>query len=968
MSCAALRVVNGVVGGRREQDAGERLLDRLLRAAPTAEVIPPTLTDLLPLLDRRVTAGAGFLWVDCGYTSSDEGSLLTAPAHRRTPRYLGSDALGWYGGGFLPALIQLLLLREEVGVPSTAAVLEAAAASFDELRLCWFAVRALDAPVVDLVAPFVSNFAARGASHDGPSGVAAASSEALQPLPIRDVRGFVEHVERVAVTPSFSRAREHLSHVFWFTLRGVSYVVCVVHEAHTEVFTKVLTSPGSLCGPHDHPLSFLHCMQAVKLGLWRCAAVPRTPRGAAEPRCEWCVRVGSHQWEDPLDAVSMLQRLQDIPPFGASAVAPPAGFGAAAAESRHGAAQEELQPTQRRRTSVRRITPVEAQTSRLPSAAATVRDDGLSASSRVRSPCESRCTSWISSEAGLPYAPPPALHLGVVHMREQLVAEKEQLRQEAAEAQRATARHAHLRCEERTLQEEAASLRKRLASLRHDHAAEENGMRHASGGGPAAGAVEHLQQEAEKEPRPTGRLLQFTPQEIEAHYETVREQLRRNHQSQLSVLAKQQQEEEAAVERFCAEQAARRHREAAASREELRQIQDDIAAAARGLRCLEADAARGPRTPTPHRRRSDTAVETPCALQMEEEEGAAGTATPLLQKEQDELERLETEAELLQEGVDRARASVHRLVVSLHEGHERRGRGTPPRASVAAYNKSWHAALRCSAQRTLLATERLCRARIEREYSQRLLAVCKQWHDELDCVALHSPLTTALHAARAKYATLQAEWETAQHTQMHRQHAAERELDTVRESHAELWREVQALREQRSRLPGEQRRVVAELQQQLQGEAATVLRRITAVVAALARESLGESNERRDGRECDVRRALETALAAGCHRAPRQPRQTPDREAWGVVQGETRKPFLAADLALMRETCEAYKALCAGVLERHRLEAEVRRLSGACDAVAPTLSAERHGVGPRQQSRPQLAAVAAAPAEGGERH
>ncbi|EKF38758.1 hypothetical protein MOQ_001030 [Trypanosoma cruzi marinkellei] len=940
MAFVAVRVINGVISGKREQEAEERLLDRLLKALPNAEVIPPTVTDLLPLVDRHVSAGNGLLWVDCGYSSTDEGSLLTAPVDRRMPKYIGSDALGWYGGGFLPALIHLLLLREQVRISNTYPH-DSAFTSSGKIRLRWFAVRSFDTPVVDLVAPFVPIHMKRGASHEVHAGATVSPLAPFEHLIIHDIRGFVEHLERVVVTPSFSRAREHLSHVFWLTLRGISYVVCIVHDAHTEFFTKALTCSDHLCGPQGPPLSFIHSIQSVKLGLSfneTLYRTPRTPQGITSPNWGWCIRVGSHQWEDPLGLLSMMQRLLDIPTSREATEERSRDCSLAVSEPTHGAEHEEVKPTQRRRTTVRRIMPAEPKKASLSSETAT-KENVLSGGSHGTSLCASRCTSRTSSEKGLPRNSLSSPHLGLVHLQEQIMLEKERLKHTEVEAQRAMERHALLEREEHTLQKEAATINGNIKFLRHAIEVEKKRMQHVSDRNLSEEAQQSRRYEEDKGRRE--RSQQFTPQRINEHYENVREQLRRSIQSQMAALARQQEEEQSRMEHFCEEQAEQRRLETAKSHEELRQIQEDINAATKELQCLEEEETREAFMSQLYRLGNETPIERTQVTPMDKDEAT----TLLLQKKRHELLLLEEKARRLQEVVGMARESVRRIS-SANERKERRIT-RPITRTFLSYDTPLHNVLRLSVRRTLKEEERLCRARIEREYMDYLMSFWNQWQDEACCVSLNSPLTTALRAAQANYTALQKEWEKAQHEQMGSQHDVEKELEAVKEFTAGLRRELEDMQKRHSAYISEQRRIVEELQHVLQSEADKVLRHITAVVETLLCEVGGETRNSRDdildGQESNVRRALQTALTAGCHQVSRQYRQRREKETQGIVQDKTHVPFPEASLLLIQETCQEYKKLCEGILERHRLDVENCSLSESCHAKEEKLSVERNG-------------------------
>ncbi|RNF21117.1 hypothetical protein TcG_03137 [Trypanosoma cruzi] len=940
MAFVTVRVINGVISGKREQEAGERLLDRLLKALPNAEVIPPTVTDLLPLVDRHVSAGNGLLWVDCGYSSSDEGSLLTAPVDRRTPKYIGNDALGWYGGGFLPALIQLLLLREEVRISKNFSH-ESAFKSSGKMHLRWFAVRSFDTPVVDLVAPFVPIHTGRDASQEVDAGAAVSPSAPLEHLIIYDVRGFVEHLERVVVTPSFSRAREHLSHVFWLTLRGVSYVVCIVHDTHTEFFTKALTCPNHLCGSQGHPLSFLHSIESVKLGLSfneTLCQTPSTPRGSTSPNWGWCVRVGSHQWEDPLDFVSLLQRLLDVPTCREATVALSCDCSLAASKPTHGAEHEEVKPTQRRRTTVRRITPAEPQRASLSSETAT-NEDVLPDGSNGTSLCASRCASRISSEKVLSRNSLYSPRLGVVHLREQIILEKERLMHAELEAQRAMERHALLEREEHTLQKEAATINGNIEFLRNAIEAEEKRMQHFSGGNLTEKT--RLQRHHEEDKGRREKSLQFTPQQISEHYENVRKQLRRSIQSQMAALAHQQEEEESKMEHFCEEQAEQRRLETARSHEELRQIQEDINASTKELQCLEEEEKREAFISQSHRVGNEASIERTHVTQKDMDEARA----LMLQKKRHELLLLEERARRLQEVVEMARESV-RCISSVKERKER-CITRPTTRTFLSYDAPLHVALRLSVRRTLKEEEKLCRARIEREYMECLMSFWKQWQEEVYCVTLNSPLTKALRAARANYTSLQEEWEKTQREQMGSQQDVERELEAVKAYNAALRRELEDMQKRHNACLSEQRRIIEELQHVLQSEADTVLRHITNVVETLLCEADGESrnalDDIRDGQKSNVRRALQTVLTTGCHQVSRHYRQRRQKKTQGTVQDKTHMPISEASLLLIQETCQEYKKLCEGILERHRPEVESCCLADSCHAKEEILSVERNG-------------------------
>ncbi|KAH9598494.1 hypothetical protein LSM04_001010 [Trypanosoma melophagium] len=88
MECAriAVRVINGVVSSS---------INKLIRYSQKPQY-SHTLTDAIPLVQSLLDSSLGLLWLDGGYNSnsSDEGTLLTAPAYHCSPTYIGGDALG----------------------------------------------------------------------------------------------------------------------------------------------------------------------------------------------------------------------------------------------------------------------------------------------------------------------------------------------------------------------------------------------------------------------------------------------------------------------------------------------------------------------------------------------------------------------------------------------------------------------------------------------------------------------------------------------------------------------------------------------------------------------------------------------------------------------------------------------------------------------------------------------------------
>ncbi|KAH9598627.1 hypothetical protein LSM04_007006 [Trypanosoma melophagium] len=134
----------------------------------------------------------------------------------------------------------------------------------DTLQLRWCPVRSFNTHVVDLIDPFVSSSVNSTLSPEVNSDPTRVST--LRHLVLHSVRDFVQHMERVVVTPSFSTVRESLSHIFWFTQWGISYIVCIVQETHTSVFMDPINSTLDLSEQEEAPLSFLRNMQAVKKG------------------------------------------------------------------------------------------------------------------------------------------------------------------------------------------------------------------------------------------------------------------------------------------------------------------------------------------------------------------------------------------------------------------------------------------------------------------------------------------------------------------------------------------------------------------------------------------------------------------------------------------------------------------------------------------------------------------------------
>ncbi|KEG08920.1 hypothetical protein DQ04_06171010 [Trypanosoma grayi] len=904
MPLTAVRVISGVFGGQEERGEGERLADRVVKAFPGVKVIPPTLTDAMPLVERLAGVDNGFLWVDCGYNSSDEGTMLTAPAHRHSVNsYLGSDALGWYCSGFIPALVRLLLLREETG---------AAAAMPDAVRLQWFAVRSFDAKVVDLVDPFVPSSTGRSAPHrpredasssSSPSSFSLSSASSLRHLVLRDVRGFLEHVERVAATPSFSRARERLSHVFWLTWRGVSCVTCVLHEAHTSGFARVLDPSVDLRGQQDYPLSFLRTMQAVKVGLSLNTSVFRASRVLPEtaPLSCWCVRIGSHQWEDPLGVLPLLQRLQGTPNGGEalSTSSSSRGLSCGSTHEQIGRAKRQMSS---RGSTVRRIMSVEA--------AIGEQDTDAAAAA-------SRC-------------------LAVTHTREVLVLEKERLQHMETEAREAKERRVLLQHETDALRQETSALRAHIDSLRRIAGADKN-VHHCAVSGTSW--VEQQQQQ------------QYTPHRVAAHYGDVEEQLQRRHQAQLAKVIEQQDMAQAQLKRFSADQAEKRRVEEEIAQEELQRLQDDADAAEAEILRLQQHEMK-----LSMQQRLQTSSVT-LTQELDSLQGSAddvaNTSQLLLLNRSREMRRVEAEVQLLQDEVDATRKWVLRM---SDAGEEKELQVMP--TSQHQKQQRW---LRSAAWRTLQWREALGRVQLEDEWLAALLA-CWRWR-MLECCALTSasapsPLKTALRKANEDYAALQQEWEQEQRLQTIRHRRVEEAVEDAKRHNADVQRELRELRARCSASTREQQRTVAEMRAATQ----RALQRIAAVVEWLTREENEvRNNNSGSGSYAGVRRAVHAALRVGCHLGPRTTRQKTLAESHGGSRAQDgwSEELTPASLLLVQQACDGYLRLCEGLEQRQKLRGEVDRVSESCGLMEAALTRTRQRMLQEQQTVRQLAAVAA---------